>query len=76
MFLIITSHFVVLVVLSHGRVFINISSCVLQKDDGVPVHIKGGPVDKFLFGITLALCAVGTIASFHTLYVMAYPKRA
>lgn len=56
--------------------YIYISYCVFQKNDGVPVHLKGGPVDKFLFGITVALCAIGTVASLHTLYVLSYPKKA
>lgn len=51
-------------------------SCVFQKNDGVPIHLKGGPVDKVLYGITLALCAVGTVLSLQTLFVMAYPKKA
>ncbi|KDR19493.1 cytochrome c oxidase subunit 7A1, mitochondrial-like [Zootermopsis nevadensis] len=49
---------------------------LFQKNDGVPIHLKGGPVDKVLYGITLALCAVGTVLSLQTLFVMAYPKKA
>ncbi|PSN31686.1 hypothetical protein C0J52_24644 [Blattella germanica] len=37
---------------------------------------QGGPMDRALFGVTLALCAVGLVGSLHTLYVMAYPKKA
>jgi hypothetical protein len=50
--------------------------CVFQKKDGVPVYLKGGPLDKVLFGITVALCVIGTAASIQTLYVMSYPKKA
>jgi hypothetical protein len=50
--------------------------CVFQKKDGVPVYLKGGPVDKVLFGITLALCVYGTAASLQMLYVLSYPKKA
>lgn len=49
---------------------------LFQKKDGVLVHFKGGPVDKALYGLTLALCGVGLIYSLQTLYVLSYPKKA
>jgi hypothetical protein len=50
--------------------------CVFQKIDDLPVHIKGGPVDKVLFGVTLALCVIGIGYSLQTVYVMSVPKKA
>ncbi|XP_069704504.1 cytochrome c oxidase subunit 7A1, mitochondrial-like [Periplaneta americana] len=48
---------------------------LFQKKDGLPVHIKGGPMDRALFGLTFALCGIGMIFSVHTLYVLSYPKK-
>jgi len=50
--------------------------CVFQRIDDLPVHMKGGPIDKVLFGITMALCVIGTAYSLQTLYVMSFPKKA
>ncbi|KAG5670087.1 hypothetical protein PVAND_000371 [Polypedilum vanderplanki] len=30
-----------------------------QKNDGLPVHLKGGPLDKVLYGITVVACIYG-----------------
>lgn len=49
---------------------------LFQKKDGVPLYLKGGPVDKVLFGITVALCVLGTALSIQTFYVLSYPKKA
>nr|AGM32612.1 cytochrome c oxidase subunit VIIa [Coptotermes formosanus] len=49
---------------------------LFQRNDGLPIHVKGGPVDKVLFGITMALCVIGTAYSLQTLYVLSYPKKA
>lgn len=32
-----------------------------QKDDGVPIHLKGGQADKLLVSFTFAMCALGLI---------------
>jgi len=49
---------------------------LFQRIDDLPVHIKGGPIDKVLFGVTMALCVVGIGYSLQTLYVMSVPKKA
>jgi len=49
---------------------------LFQRIDDLPVHIKGGPVDKVLFGVTMALCVIGIGYSLQTLYVMSFPKKA
>ncbi|KAK7791619.1 hypothetical protein R5R35_014690 [Gryllus longicercus] len=47
-----------------------------QLADGVPVHLKGGPLDKVLFTITVGLCLVGLGLSANMFYGMSYPKKA
>jgi hypothetical protein len=49
---------------------------VFQRIDDLPVHLKGGPIDKVLFGVTMALCGIGIAYSLQTLYVMSFPKKA
>nr|AMX81465.1 venom toxin meuEnz25 [Mesobuthus eupeus] len=44
-------------------------------DDGVPVYLKGGVVDRILYVTTLALCAVGTVYCVYTIYELAQPKK-
>ncbi|XP_047002061.1 cytochrome c oxidase subunit 7A-related protein, mitochondrial-like [Schistocerca americana] len=46
-----------------------------QKRDGVPVHLKGGPMDRALFGLTVALCAIGLFESFRFYYIMSTPRK-
>lgn len=46
-----------------------------QKDNGIPVYIKGGVGDKILFGLTLAGIAVGLTDGLYTLFQMARPKK-
>ncbi|KAK4300402.1 hypothetical protein Pmani_027389 [Petrolisthes manimaculis] len=41
---------------------------IFQKQNNVPIHLKGGPVDKVLFGSTLILCAVGVAGCFRFFY--------
>ncbi|EEC06730.1 cytochrome c oxidase subunit 7A2, mitochondrial [Ixodes scapularis] len=44
-------------------------------DDGVPVHLKGGKLDVFLYQFTMACCAVGLGWTFYNTYMMIYyPK--
>ncbi|KAF0293321.1 Cytochrome c oxidase subunit 7A, mitochondrial [Amphibalanus amphitrite] len=47
-----------------------------QVQDGVPVHLKGGPADRILASLTYLLCAVavGTV-SYTLFYKMAYPQK-
>ncbi|XP_050716263.1 cytochrome c oxidase subunit 7A1, mitochondrial-like [Eriocheir sinensis] len=44
-----------------------------QVPDGLPVYIKGGPVDKILYALTGAVCAVGLVECVHVWYVLSYP---
>lgn len=46
-----------------------------QKQDNIPIHLKGGPVDKVLFGSTLVLCAVGLAGCLQFFYRMSFPKK-
>ncbi|XP_059474576.1 cytochrome c oxidase subunit 7A, mitochondrial-like [Neocloeon triangulifer] len=46
-----------------------------QKPNGIPIHLKGGPADKVLFGVTVALLAVGIVSAFNLVYRMAVPKK-
>ncbi|XP_059046237.1 cytochrome c oxidase subunit 7A1, mitochondrial-like [Achroia grisella] len=48
---------------------------LFQKDDDVPVFLKGGPVDGLLYRLTMALCVVGLAGIFHTIYGHAFPKK-
>ncbi|XP_068229723.1 cytochrome c oxidase subunit 7A2, mitochondrial-like [Palaemon carinicauda] len=48
---------------------------LFQMPNGLPVHIKGGPVDRILFAITAIICTVGLIDCFHVYYVLFYPKK-
>ncbi|KAF4520602.1 hypothetical protein B566_EDAN006013 [Ephemera danica] len=48
---------------------------LFQRADGVPIHLKGGPFDRILFGTTMALCGVGILLTLNFLYGMSYPKK-
>lgn len=47
-----------------------------QVDDGRLVHLKGGVVDRLLYQLTLAFCALGLGLSGKVLYELSYPKKA
>lgn len=44
-----------------------------QKDDGLPIHLKGGITDKILLYSTYGLCLVGLGMSFKLFYDLAKP---
>nr|ABI52771.1 cytochrome c oxidase subunit VIIa 2 [Argas monolakensis] len=44
-------------------------------DDGVPVHLKRGMVDRVLYQLTMGLCIVATGASFYSIYTWVYPTK-
>nr|CAD7412156.1 unnamed protein product [Timema cristinae] len=44
-------------------------------DDGVPVYLKGGAVDKIFFSVTFGLCGVGLTGFFHFVSTAAFPKK-
>lgn len=46
-----------------------------QKDDGVPIYLKGGLPDRLLFGFTLVLVAIGTVDAIGSLIQMAFKKK-
>ena len=49
--------------------------CILQQDNGIPVHLKGGPADQYLYITTLALCAIGVFECFRLYYQMSFPQK-
>ena len=46
-----------------------------QKDDNVPIFLKGGEFDKILFYTTLGLCGLGLARSFGFIIGMAFPGK-
>ncbi|KAK7789178.1 hypothetical protein R5R35_006798 [Gryllus longicercus] len=46
-----------------------------QVEDGVPVHLKGGAMDKILYQATIFLCAIGLGMSGHLFYKLSYPSQ-
>ncbi|KAK8729845.1 hypothetical protein OTU49_008353 [Cherax quadricarinatus] len=48
---------------------------LFQAPNGLPVHIKGGTVDKILFGITATVCFLGLIECLRVFYVLSYPQK-
>ncbi|KAI5638832.1 cytochrome c oxidase subunit 7A-related protein, mitochondrial-like [Phthorimaea operculella] len=46
-----------------------------QKEDDVPVFLKGGPMDAILYRLTMALCLLGLAGVVHTIYGHAIPKK-
>jgi len=47
-----------------------------QVDDGVPIHLKGGPLDKVLYYTTLVGCGLGLAWCAEYYYTAAFPKKA
>ncbi|PSN54400.1 hypothetical protein C0J52_21887 [Blattella germanica] len=45
-----------------------------QIDDGVPVYLKGGGMDKFLYQLTFFLIAFGLLDMVKWIYDMSYGK--
>ncbi|CAH2108208.1 unnamed protein product [Euphydryas editha] len=48
---------------------------LFQKENDVPVFLKGGPFDAILYRLTMLLCVVGLIGIGHTVYIHAVPKK-
>ncbi|CAH0581220.1 unnamed protein product [Chrysodeixis includens] len=48
---------------------------LFQKEDDVPVFLKGGPFDGILYRFTLALCIIGLAGVGHTIFSHAVPKK-
>jgi len=48
---------------------------IFQKADGVPIHLKGGLIDKLLYRTTMGLTIGGTLYCLMALYIAAHPKK-
>ncbi|XP_060789067.1 cytochrome c oxidase subunit 7A2, mitochondrial [Neoarius graeffei] len=48
---------------------------LFQEDNGLPVHLKGGPKDALLFSATMALTVFGTGYVIYELFQAAMPKK-
>uniref|UniRef100_A0A8C7CPN7 Cytochrome c oxidase subunit 7A2 like n=1 Tax=Oncorhynchus kisutch TaxID=8019 RepID=A0A8C7CPN7_ONCKI len=46
-----------------------------NKSDGIPVHLKGGLMDKMLYRTTMALTIGGTLYCLMALYIAAQPRK-
>merc|ERR1711874_546223 len=46
-----------------------------QCDNGVPIHLKGGHMDRILFSSTLILNAIGMYMIAKFVYEMSFPKK-
>ncbi|XP_037788868.1 cytochrome c oxidase subunit 7A2, mitochondrial-like [Penaeus monodon] len=44
-----------------------------QVDNGLPVHIRGGIVDKVLMAFTYVVCGLGLLDCCRVYYVLSYP---
>lgn len=57
----------------------DLTVCVLQEDNGMPVHLKGGSADALLYRMTMVLTVIGEndadAANSHsiTLFVLSQP---
>ncbi|XP_023935321.1 uncharacterized protein LOC112043891 [Bicyclus anynana] len=48
---------------------------LFQRDNDLPVHLKGGPFDGILYRFTMLLCIIGLGGIAHTIYGHAVPKK-
>ncbi|XP_037534264.1 cytochrome c oxidase subunit 7A2, mitochondrial [Nematolebias whitei] len=48
---------------------------LFQKNNGLPVHIKGGSRDVLLYRVTMTLTLLGTCYSLYKLLVAAMPQK-
>ncbi|XP_042881152.1 cytochrome c oxidase subunit 7A2, mitochondrial-like isoform X2 [Penaeus japonicus] len=46
-----------------------------QVDNGLPVHVRGGVVDKVLMGFTYIVCGLGLLDCCRVYYVLSYPQK-
>ncbi|MCJ8736846.1 hypothetical protein PDJAM_G00017110 [Pangasius djambal] len=49
---------------------------MFQEDNGLPVHLKGGPKDALLYSATMALTVFGTGYVIYELFQAAMPKKS
>ncbi|XP_005902523.1 cytochrome c oxidase subunit 7A2, mitochondrial [Bos mutus] len=48
---------------------------LFQEDNGIPVHLKGGIADAFLYRATMILTVGGTACAMYELAVASFPKK-
>ncbi|XP_018530179.1 cytochrome c oxidase subunit 7A2, mitochondrial [Lates calcarifer] len=48
---------------------------LFQEDNGLPVHLKGGPADALLYRTTMTLTVFGTGYVLYELWNAAFPKK-
>uniref|UniRef100_A0A8C4NWP9 Cytochrome c oxidase subunit 7A2, mitochondrial n=1 Tax=Dicentrarchus labrax TaxID=13489 RepID=A0A8C4NWP9_DICLA len=58
---------------NYGRVLTAVS--LLQENDGIPIHLKGGTADALLYRTTMALTILGTGYVVYELVKAAFPKK-
>jgi len=46
-----------------------------QVDNGVLVHLKGGPVDRILYMITIGICGYGLLLCGKLYFDLSFPKK-
>ncbi|XP_055376030.1 cytochrome c oxidase subunit 7A, mitochondrial-like [Condylostylus longicornis] len=46
-----------------------------QVKDGKPVFLKGGPMDQFLYGVTVVGCLAGVGGILQLLYQLSFPSK-
>ncbi|XP_017474780.1 PREDICTED: uncharacterized protein LOC108365298 isoform X1 [Rhagoletis zephyria] len=47
-----------------------------QAHNDLPVFLKGGPVDKVLFGLTVGLCGIGLAGIVQMIYALGFKKKS
>lgn len=50
-------------------------SYVVQTPEDTPVYIKGGIIDRLMFGVTAGCCVISLLLIAKTLVEMALPKK-
>uniref|UniRef100_A0A336K248 CSON011198 protein n=1 Tax=Culicoides sonorensis TaxID=179676 RepID=A0A336K248_CULSO len=48
---------------------------IFQAKNNLPVFLKGGPVDRVLFGTTVACCALGLLGVGKLVYELGFKKK-
>ncbi|XP_063588488.1 cytochrome c oxidase subunit 7A2, mitochondrial-like [Penaeus indicus] len=46
-----------------------------QVDNGLPVHVRGGVIDKVLMAFTYVVCGLGLFDCARVYYVLSYPAK-
>ncbi|XP_046388715.1 uncharacterized protein LOC124157758 [Ischnura elegans] len=48
---------------------------LFQAPNNIPIHLKGGQMDKILFGATIALCGLSLMGCFKVYYDLSVPRK-